>query len=134
MTADVGPVLDAGDRPLDRVVLQGLRARGRHGVLPHEQLLGQVFVVDVVLHLDTRAAAAHDDLGRTVHYGELAERVVAVVSGEPVELVETLAQRVADVALEPEPVVAVDVTVHKPHAPVEVPFDDVLVQIRRWRP
>jgi len=102
-------------------------------MLPAETALGQVFGIDVVLHLDTRAAAAGDDLTRTVHYGELAERVAAVVAGEPLQLVETLAQRVADVALEPAPVVAVDVTVHKPQAPVTVPFDDVTVQIRRWR-
>jgi dihydroneopterin aldolase len=130
---DAGPVLDDDGRPLDRVALQGLRVRGRHGVLTEETALGQWFGVDVVLHLDTRAAAAADDLTRTVHYGELAERVAAVVAGEPVQLVETLAHRVADVALEPAPVVAVDVTVHKPQAPVTVPFDDVTVQIRRWR-
>jgi len=128
------PVPDADGRPLDRVVLRGLRVRGRHGVLDAERELGQWFVVDVVLHLDTRAAAAGDDLTRTVHYGVLAERVAEVVGGEPVALVETLAQRVADVALAPEPVVAVDVTVHKPQAPVTVPFEDVEVRIRRWRP
>ena len=76
---DVGPVLDADGRPLDRVALHGLRARGRHGVLDFEKVLGQDFVVDVVLHLDVRPAAAGDDLIRTVHYGELAEQVVAVV-------------------------------------------------------
>ena len=128
------PVPDADGRPLDRVVLRGLRVRGRHGVLDAERELGQWFVVDVVLHLDTRPAAATDDLTRTVHYGVLAERVAEVVGGEPVALVETLAQRVADVALAPEPVVAVDVTVHKPQAPVTVPFEDVEVRIRRWRP
>jgi dihydroneopterin aldolase len=126
-------VPDADGRPLDRVVLRGLRVRGRHGVLDAERDLGQWFLVDVVLHLDTRPAAAADDLTRTVHYGVLAERVAEVVAGEPVDLVETLAQRVADVALEPEPVVAVDVTVHKPQAPVTVPFEDVEVHIRRWR-
>jgi dihydroneopterin aldolase len=127
------PVLDVDGRPLDQVALHGLRVRGRHGVLDAERELGQTFVVDVVLHLDTRAAAAGDDLTRTVHYGILAERVAEVVAGEPMALVETLAQRVADVALEPEPVVAVDVTVHKPQAPVTVPFADVEVRIRRWR-
>jgi 7,8-dihydroneopterin aldolase/epimerase/oxygenase len=127
------PVLDADGRPFDQVVLRGLRVRGRHGVLDAERELGQTFVLDVVLHLDTRAAAAGDDLTRTVHYGILAERVAEVVAGEPVALVETLAQRVADVALQPEPVVAVDVTVHKPQAPVTVPFADVEVRIRRWR-
>ena len=128
------PVTDANGRPLDQVALRGLRVRGRHGVLDAERDLGQYFVVDVVLHLDTRAAAADDDLSGTVHYGVLAEQVADVVAGEPVALVETLAQRVADVALAPDLVVAVDVTVHKPQAPVTVPFDDVEVRIRRWRP
>ena len=128
-----GPVLDERGRPLDQVSVRGIGARGRHGVLAFERALGQRFAIDVVLHLDTRAAAAGDDLTRTVHYGELAEAVVAVVAGEPVALVETLAQRIADVALVPEAVVAADVTVHKPQAPVTVPFDDVVVSIRRWR-
>lgn len=129
----LGPVLDGRGRPLDQVALHGLTVRGFHGVLAQETSLGQHFVVDVVLHLDTRAAAAGDDLTATVHYGELADQVAAVVAGEPVALVETLAQRVADVALRPAAVTAVDVTVHKPHAPVAVPFDDVTVTIRRWR-
>ena len=128
------PVTDANGRPLDQVALRGLRVRGRHGVLDAERDLGQYFVVDVVLHLDTRAAAADDDLTGTVHYGVLAEQVADVVAGEPVALVETLAQRVADVALVSDLVVAVDVTIHKPQAPVTVPFDDVEVRIRRWRP
>lgn len=128
-----GAVLDERGRPLDRVALRGIRVHGRHGVLPQEKALGQWFVVDVVLHLDTREAAAHDDLSRTVHYGVLAEQVAAVMSGEPVDLVETLAQRIADVALASGDVAAVDVHVHKPSAPVAVPFDDVVISIRRWR-
>jgi dihydroneopterin aldolase len=131
--ADGSLVLDAQGRPLDRVTLQGLRVRGRHGVLAAEKSLGQWFVIDVVLHLDTRAAAAGDDLSATVDYGTLAEQVAAVVGGEPVDLIETLAQRIADVALRPGVVQAVDVAVHKPQAPVTVPFDDVVVRVRRWR-
>lgn len=126
-------VLDEYGRPLDRVALRGLRVRGRHGVLAEEKALGQWFVIDVVLHLDTRAAADGDDLSHTVHYGVLADDVAAVVAGEPVDLVETLAQRVAEVALASGDVIAVDVHVHKPQAPVTVPFDDVVVSIRRWR-
>jgi 7,8-dihydroneopterin aldolase/epimerase/oxygenase len=118
---------------LDRVELRGLRARGRHGVLPHETALGQTFVVDLTLHLDTRPAAESDDLERTVDYGAMAVAVVAVVAGEPVALIETLAQRVADVALGPERVRAVDVSIHKPEAPITVPFDDVVVTIHRER-
>jgi dihydroneopterin aldolase len=131
--AERSPVLDEQGRPLDQVALRGLRVRGRHGVLAAEKSLGQWFTVDVVLHLDTRAAAAGDDLSATVDYGTLAEQVAAVVGGEPVDLIETLAQRVADVALQAASVSAVDVAVHKPEAPVTVPFDDVVVSVRRWR-
>jgi dihydroneopterin aldolase len=120
-------------RGLDRIELLGLRGTGRHGVLAHETALGQLFVVDLTLHLDTSSAAAEDDLKATVDYGAMAEQVVAVISGEPVQLIETLAQRIADVALGPERVQAVDVRVHKPEAPISVPFDDVVVAIRRER-
>lgn len=131
---DAWPVPDVRGRPLDRVSVQGLVVHGRHGALPAERDLGQHFVVDLTLHLDTRAAAAGDDLTRTVHYGDLAEQVAAAVAGEPVALIETLARRIADVALAVPPgAEAVDVTVHKPHAPVGVPFGDVSVTIRRWR-
>jgi dihydroneopterin aldolase len=131
--AEQWPVLDEQGRPLDQVALRGLRVRGRHGVLAAEKSLGQWFVVDVVLHLDTRTAAAGDDLSATVDYGTLAEQVSAVVSGDPVDLIETLAQRIADVALAAGAVQAVDVAVHKPQAPVTVPFEDVVVSVRRWR-
>lgn len=115
----------------DRVALRGLRARGRHGCLPAERELGQEFVVDVELGLDTRAAAAGDDLSRTVDYGVLARRLVAVVEGEPVNLLETLAQRLADVCLNESNVQEVEVVVHKPNAPVPYPFADVTVRIHR---
>jgi 7,8-dihydroneopterin aldolase/epimerase/oxygenase len=115
----------------DRIELVGLRARGFHGVLEHERRDGQDFVVDVGLDVDTAAAAASDDLAQTVDYGALAEAVAAVVSGEPVDLIETLAQRVADVCLRDSRVRAVDVAVHKPSAPVTVPVEDVVVRIRR---
>jgi dihydroneopterin aldolase len=98
-----------------------------------ERSTGQPFVVDVELVLDLRPAAASDDVTDTVHYGELAERVLAVVQGEPVALVETLAQRVADVCLADPRVAETTVTVHKPEAPVPVAFDDVAVTIVRRR-
>lgn len=117
----------------DRIELTGLRVRGRHGVLPAERELGQEFVVDVALLLDTAPAAAGDDLTRTVHYGELAQRLAEVVEGEPVALIETLAQRLADVCLEHEVVESARVSVHKPAAPIPLPFDDVVVTIERSR-
>ncbi|WP_432541767.1 dihydroneopterin aldolase [Kineococcus sp. SYSU DK002] len=130
-----GPVLDAHGRVLDRVVVRGLRGVGRHGVLPPERELGQPFALDVALHLDTREAAAGDDLGATVNYGTLALELLALLEGEPVALVETLAQRVADTCLAAsERVRAVDVVVHKPQAPIPAVFDDVELAIRRTRP
>ncbi|MFF2652444.1 dihydroneopterin aldolase [Streptomyces sp. NPDC058045] len=118
---------------MDRVALRGLKARGHHGVFPREREEGQTFIVDVVLGLDIRAAAADDDLEKTVHYGVVAEEVVAVVKGEPVDLVETLAERIAQTCLKHETVAEVEVCVHKPDAPISVPFDDVTVTITRRR-
>lgn len=117
----------------DEIVLTGVRAFGRHGVYEHERREGQEFVVDVTLYLSTARAAASDDVAQTVHYGEVAQRVVEIVGGEPLNLIETLASRIADDLLTRDPVRMVAVTVHKPHAPIPVPFGDVAVTIRRAR-
>lgn len=117
----------------DRVVLTGLRARGRHGVFDHEREQGQHFVVDVVLALDLRPASTSDDLRRTVDYGILAEAVVADVQGEPLNLIEALAERVAQTCLRQAAVTEVEVTVHKPEAPIGVAFADVAVTLTRSR-
>ncbi|MBA3309950.1 MAG: dihydroneopterin aldolase [Nocardioidaceae bacterium] len=119
--------------PTDRLVLRGLRGLGHHGVLDSERLAGQEFVVDVALGLDTRAAAADDDLSATVHYGVLADRLHSAITSNPVDLIETLAQRLADICLAEPTVVWVEVTVHKPHAPIQVAFDDVSLTIHRSR-
>ena len=117
----------------DRITLRGLRAKGNHGVYRWERERGQPFLVDAVLELDTRPAAAGDDLERTVNYAELAKQLYAIVAGEPVHLLETLAQRLADACLAHPLVDAVEITVHKPQAELGVPFDDVEVSIRRQR-
>ena len=118
----------------DFIRLRGLRARGFHGVLPQERELGQPFVVDVALEIDTAGAASSDALGDTVDYAALAEKLVDVMSGEPVNLIETLAERLADVCLADPRVQAATVEVHKPEAPVTVPVEDISVTIRRSRP
>ncbi|WP_308492663.1 dihydroneopterin aldolase [Microbacterium terrisoli] len=118
---------------LDEIALRGLRAYGYHGVYEHERRDGQEFSADLTLHLDTRPAAASDDVTQTVHYGEVSEAVTAIIAGDPVDLIETLCQRIADAVLAFDRVVAVTVTVHKPDAPITVPFDDVTVTIRRRR-
>lgn len=117
----------------DEIVLSGIRAFGHHGVYEHERREGQEFVADVVLGLSLRAAAVSDDVADTVHYGEFAAEVAGILSGEPADLIETVAQRIADAALAHALVETVRVTVHKPQAPVGVPFGDVAVTIRRSR-
>lgn len=117
----------------DRISLLGLRVFGRHGVLDHERVSGQEFVIDAVLHVDTRPAAAADDLALTADYGALADRLAAIVAGPPVALIETLAERLAAACLEDDAAHAVEITVHKPHAPVAQLVSDVTVTIRRSR-
>ena len=120
-------------RTPDRITLTGVRVRAHHGVFEFERVEGQEFVIDVSVAVDLAAAASGDDLGRTVHYGELAEAVVEAVRRDPVDLIETVAERVAAVALAYPAVEEVEVTVHKPEAPIRVPFADVSVTIVRGR-
>ncbi|CAN5248760.1 dihydroneopterin aldolase [soil metagenome] len=117
--------------PTDNITLTGLRARANHGVLEEERRTGQVFVIDAVVYLDLAAAAESDDLDKTIHYGVLAEEIVTAVEGDPVDLIETVAERVARVVLAHRAAVATTVTVHKPSAPISVPFEDVSVTITR---
>jgi dihydroneopterin aldolase len=117
----------------DRISLSGLRVRGHHGVFDFERRDGQDFVVDVVLELGLAKAAASDDVADTVHYGELAGRLAETIAGEPVNLIETLAERLAAVCLADARVAAATVTVHKPQAPIPHEFADVAVTVRRAR-
>ncbi|MCO1655215.1 dihydroneopterin aldolase [Pseudonocardia humida] len=118
----------------DRIELRGLRVRGRHGVFEHERRDGQEFVVDITAWLDLSAAAASDDLADTLHYGQLAERAAAIVAGEPFDLIEAVAGRIADDVLTDQRVQQVEVTLHKPGAPIPLDFADVAVVVSRSRP
>lgn len=117
----------------DSITLTGLRATGFHGVLEHERAVGQEFVIDVTVSLDLSAASESDELARTIHYGELAEQLVAAVESDPVDLIETVAERLAALVLGHAAAYAVRITVHKPSAPISVPFADVSVTIERAR-
>ena len=120
---------------MDELALTGLECWGHHGVFEHERREGQRFVIDLVLGVDTVSAAASDDLSQTVDYGSLALSVKAAVENDPVDLIETLAHRIAEVCLLDSRVEWVRVTVHKPDAPIETPFADVaLTIIRKGRP
>ncbi len=117
----------------DRVSISGIEVFGHHGVLASERKDGQRFIVDAVLELDTAPAAATDELSRTVDYGDLAQRLHDAAATDPVALLETLAQRLADLCLGLAPVERVRITVHKPEAPLAVAFSDVAVTIERSR-
>ncbi len=116
---------------MDRIKLTGLRVRGHHGVFDFERREGQDFIVDVELGLSLARAAATDDVADTVHYGELASRLVEVIAGEPVNLIETLASRLVDICLADKRVYEATVTVHKPQAPIPHAFNDVSVTLHR---
>ena len=118
---------------LDQIILTGLTVFGRHGVYDHERENGQEFTIDLRLAMSLQRAVESDDVTDTVHYGELAEKVAGVVAGEPVNLIETLAARIADVVLDDPRVQFATVTVHKPHAPIPLTFADVAVTLTRGR-
>ena len=115
----------------DRILLQGVAARGFHGVLDFEKHEGQTFVVDVTLELDLSEAGRSDDLSTTVSYAEVADDVVRRITGPGFDLIERLAEVIAADALRHDRVDAVEVVVHKPEAPVGQPFTDVQVRVRR---
>jgi dihydroneopterin aldolase len=115
----------------DRVALRGIAGFGHHGVFPQERARGQRFVVDLCLTLDLAPAALSDDLRDTVDYGELAQAVVSDIEAAPLNLIEALAGRVADRCLTDERVAKVEVTVHKPEAPMTVEVADVAVTLTR---
>jgi 7,8-dihydroneopterin aldolase/epimerase/oxygenase len=117
----------------DQLAVRGIEVHAHHGVFDFERRDGQTFVIDLLLGLDTRSAAATDDLPSTVDYGTLVDEVVAATQKDPVDLIETLAQRIADVCLGHQQVETVEVTVHKPHAPIAATFSDVALTINRSR-
>ncbi len=118
----------------DRIVLTGLRVRGHHGVFAHERRDGQDFVVDVTVWLDLAVAGGSDALADTLDYGGLAGRVADIVGGPPRDLIESVAGEVADAVLASDPrPSAVEVTVHKPSAPIPLSFADVAVTVHRGR-
>lgn len=118
----------------DRIVLTGLRVRGNHGVFSHEKRDGQDFIVDLTVWADLAEAGRSDDLADTLDYGALAQRAADVISGPSLDLIEAVAARIAEGVLADEAIEQVEVTVHKPSAPIPLDFADVAVTIRRGRP
>ena len=118
---------------IDELSIAGIECYGHHGVFDFERREGQTFLIDLTLGVDTAPAAASDDLQDTVDYGSLVASVQAAVEKDPVDLIETLAQRIAGVCLLDDRVEWARVTVHKPDAPIEATFADVTLTITRRR-
>ena len=116
---------------LDRIDLRGIAAHGHHGVFDHERRDGQTFVADVSLGVDLAQAAENDDLAATVDYGTITQGVHEIITGDPSDLIESIALRMVDLCLSHPLVRWASVTVHKPEAPIEVTIDDVSVTIER---
>ena len=117
----------------DRIELRGLKVRGNHGVFAHERADGQDFIVDITVWIDLAVAAASDNLADTYDYGQLAQRAAEIVAGPARDLIETVAAEIAEEVMGDARVQAVEVTVHKPHAPIPLSFADVAVVARRSR-
>lgn len=117
----------------DELAVTGIECYGHHGVFEFERREGQVFVIDLLLGIDTAPAAASDDLQDTVDYGSLVAQVKAAVENDPVDLIETLAHRISGVCLLDPRVEWARVTVHKPDAPIDATFSDVTLTITRKR-
>lgn len=117
----------------DHIRIAGIEVHARHGVLDHEKTREQPFSIDLEVGLDLSRAGTSDDLSDTIDYGDLAIRAAEYVTTNSFDLIERLAQGLADLVLEDPAAQSVRVTVHKPEAPVDVPFDDVSVTIERSR-
>lgn len=112
-----------------QIELTDVTGFGYHGVLEHERKNGQEFSVDATLLV--KSAKVNDDLANTVNYAEVAEIIHGYITGTPVDLIETLADLIADQLMSLDLVTAVEVTVHKPQAPIQVPFGNVSVTVAR---
>lgn len=117
----------------DRIELRGLAVRGNHGVFEHERRDGQDFIIDITVWIDLDSAAGSDDLADTYDYGVLAQRAAGIVGGPARNLIETVAAEIAEDVMVDQRVHAVEVTVHKPQAPIPLTFSDVAVVARRSR-
>ena len=116
----------------DRITLKGIWGFGYHGVFEHEAKTGQDFFVDLDITLDLSAASRSDNLSDTIDYGALTDLVVAEITGERTELIERLAGRIADRIKANHPQISkIEVTVHKPKAPVASEVGDISVTITR---
>lgn len=120
--------------PRDEIRITGLHVRACHGVMEHERFVPQTFVIDAAATLDLFTPSLSDELEHTVNYDGIAETIVNVVQGQPLNLIEHLAGTIADEVMGRfEAIYEIRITVHKPHAPLEYLVNDVSVTVHRSR-
>jgi dihydroneopterin aldolase len=118
----------------DRIFITGLSLHAYHGVMAYEAKVGQTFTIDLVLEIDLATAAKSDKVADTVSYDQAVAIASHVFTAQKYKLIEAAAGKVADAVLAKFPRVrAVEVTIHKPHAPIAATFSDVGVRLMRKR-
>lgn len=118
---------------MDRIEISGMEFFAHHGCFAEERQKGQPFIVDAVLHLDTKEAGRTDDLTKSVDYAAVFADVGDVVEGAAKNLIETVAEEIAAKLLEKYALARIDIAVHKPQAPIAGTFRDICVRIERAR-
>jgi 7,8-dihydroneopterin aldolase/epimerase/oxygenase len=118
----------------DSIFVTGLLIHAHHGVMEHEEKVGQRFIIDLELGLDLAAAARSDKLSDTVSYSTIVETATTAFTSRNYRLVESAAASIADAILAKfARITSVHITVHKPHAPMAAIFGDVGVTLKRSR-
>ncbi|HIW37790.1 MAG TPA: dihydroneopterin aldolase [Candidatus Jeotgalicoccus stercoravium] len=119
---------------MDKIHINGIKIYSYHGAIKEERVLGQYFIIDLVLHLDLSLAARTDDLSQTVHYGEVYELVETIVKGEAVSLIEHLAGKInAQLFDRYAKIVEVETTITKPNPPIDGNYDSVGITLKGKR-
>lgn len=119
---------------MDKIIIKNLEIFAFHGVNPEEKRDGQTFVFDIVVFLPLNVPCETDHVDDTVSYAKMVKTVRRVAQDEKNDLIEKVAQRVADALLkEYEKIEKVKITLKKPEAPISATFDYVAIEIERSR-
>jgi len=119
---------------MDAIYINNMEFYAYHGVFEEENRLGQRYACDAVLYTSLREAGETDELDKTVNYALAYQVIKEIMDGEPVQLIETLAERIADKLLQEFPSLKlVRIKVSKPNPPIPGILGGVAVEIHRER-
>ena len=117
----------------DHIIIKGIGGFGYHGVFDHERKNGQNFSIDLDIELKNKKAGKSDSIDDAVDYSKVSNLAHRILVGEPVNLIERVAELIAKAILVEFPAKSVEVVVHKANAPVGLPVSDIAVRIKRSR-